>query len=278
MLSGYGIVDRGQVGSGKIAGSFRIGGNRGVEVVQIGRARAGKSEKDGVFATGLGQPRDIRRAHERKREVIRAIGRLILLLAQQSEWLRVEDRIRSVPCNGAMRLAGIEVAEVSESSASASSSTEATAAPAEPTASTAKPSPASVSTEQTALASVPALPIQATLHLDRLDRIADPVDIDTCQRAHLSSLPGNGHGFVAEVGVAGNRRQSGAAGTRRSGSRVGVGGERIHQAQVFGRVSCQLANRRCNIALLVGLLLIQRSLPRSQNQFEVHCLIAAGCV
>jgi hypothetical protein len=91
----------------------------------------------------------------------------------------------------------------------------------------------------------------------------------------LSSLPGDRDRFVAEIGVAGNRRQSGAAGASRTSSRVCVGGERVHQAQIFGRFPRQLADRCRHVGLLVGLLAVNLGLPRSKNQLEVHCLIVA---
>jgi len=57
--------------------------------------------------------------------VIGPVGGLVLLLAQQREWLRVEVRGRPVPGDGAVRLAGIEVAEVSPSAASSTTASSA---------------------------------------------------------------------------------------------------------------------------------------------------------
>src|SRR5208337_3378639 len=133
LLAGDGIVDRGQSRSGEVAAALCIGGKGGVKVVGIRRARARKREEDRIFAAGLGEGRNVRRAHERKHEAIRSIRRLRLLLAEQGERLCVEVGGVSIPGNGAVGLRGIEAAEVASTTTAASP-----ARPAEAAAPTAK--------------------------------------------------------------------------------------------------------------------------------------------
>ncbi len=82
---------------------------------------------------------------KRERELIGAVGRLVLRLAEQRERLSIEDGVRSIPRNRAVRLAGIEAAEVaapSSSAAASTASTEAAAATAaEAAAASTKPPP-----------------------------------------------------------------------------------------------------------------------------------------
>src|SRR5208282_6724821 len=85
LCAGNRVVDRRQSRGGKVAASLRNGGNGGVKVVGIRGARARQREEDRIFAAGLGEMRNIRRAHERKGEPIRSIDRLRLRQADQRE-------------------------------------------------------------------------------------------------------------------------------------------------------------------------------------------------
>ena len=140
-----------------------------------------------------------------------------------------------------MRLAGIEVAEVAAPAATKAAASPAKAsatARAETTASaktsategSAKASPTSEAAKNSTLAALPALPIltaEAALHLDGLHGITEPVHIDACQRADLSSLAGNGDRLVDEVRVSGDGRQGCAAHAFCAGSGVSIGSERV---------------------------------------------------
>src|SRR5208337_2395851 len=183
----------------------------------IRRARARKREEDRIFAAGLGEGRNVRRAHERKHEAIRSIRRLRLLLAEQGERLCVEVGGVSIPGDGAVGLRGIEAAEVASPTTAAS-----TATPAEAAASTAKTASAkTTAAEGSAESSSTAIPAkQATLTSEVAALTGTALTAGTALRphaciepvirihagisAHLPGLAGNGHRFVAEVGVGGN--------------------------------------------------------------------------
>ena len=100
-----------------------------------------------------------------------------------------------------------------------------TASAAEPAAaeSAAKSSATAVTAKESALARFAGLPRQPALRLNRQRGIAHPVQIEAGQRAHLPRLPADRNRLVAEIGVAGDRRQSRAARAGRAGAGVGVG-------------------------------------------------------
>ena len=171
-----------------------------------------------------------------------------------------------------MRLAGIEVAEVSASTASATAASSAKTASATPAAkASAESATTAVPAKQAALASVAALAIQAALRLDRLRSRRAPgrgsrpaialtcpacpvIATDSSLKSELPAIDGNAAPLApavpAPVSVSAAQRSS-------SGSD-------------FRAISLPFGEPRRNIALLVGLLLIQCRLPRSKNQFEVH--------
>ena len=142
LLAGHGIVDGGQSRGGEVAAPLGKCGHSRVKVVGIRRPRAGKRKEDRIFAAGLGEVRNIRRAHERKSEPVGTVGGLRLLLAEQSERLRIEVGSGAIPRDGAVGLRGIEAAEISSAAATAAAAT----ASAEAATTTTKPAAAAKAT------------------------------------------------------------------------------------------------------------------------------------
>ena len=102
------------------------------------------------------------------------------------------------------------------------------------------------------------------------------VRIHACVCAHLPGLASNGHRFLAEVGVGGNRRQRRTALAFGAGSGVGVGTQRTLETHVFRSVAGQLPHSLSGCAGATALprplrlLLVRFSLARGQDEFEVH--------
>ena len=95
------------------------------------------------------------------------------------------------------------------------------------------------------------------------------------------ACPGDRDRLVAEIRVAGDRRQCSAACAGRAGTGVSPADERIHQVDVLRRIARHLLNDLLRVALeggLLRLLPIDLGLARSKNQLKIHNLIVAGCV
>src|SRR5271157_480489 len=147
-----------------------VRGNGCILVQRIGTALAAESQEHHVLAAGLGEMRQIRRAHEGNPEAVGARGRLLLRMATQAEGLRVERRVASHPEDGAVRLVGVEAAEIAAPASAAKP-----ARPAEASAS-AKESATQAASATEVAAALPTQPVrQDSLRAQRLYRIADAV-------------------------------------------------------------------------------------------------------
>ena len=268
--------------AGNIAGALGVGGDGSVFVERAGIAHAGKSEEYGVFAAGLEEPGDVRRAHERDAKAIGAGRRLLLGLTAQAEGLSVEGGVAAGPEEGAVGLVGIEAAEVASTAATAATA-KTSAAEASPAAESETVSAEASAEEAAATGKIPSAgpgsgrasgALAAVLGAHGLNEVAHAIHIDAGERADGSALSSDRDRITAEVGIAGDGRKRRAACTRSAGrSGLRIASERAHQAQALRAVSGELADGLLNLRGLAFLLRLLRGCPGGQDQVEIHRLI-----
>src|SRR5450631_3357382 len=190
-----GVVNRRQSSCGKISGALQIRGHRCVVVLRSRLARAAQREENSILAAGLGEARNVGRAHEREAEAIGSGGRLLLRLAAQRKRLSVQRRVAAHPEDCSVGLPGIEAAEVATAPTTTATTSTAEAATTTTKSSATAEAPTSTETSAAAKAATTAATEQAAgsgkllagiRRAIGIDRVPDLIDVYASDRADLA--------------------------------------------------------------------------------------------